>query len=347
MSNHSILVVDDDPAAIQVMGRLVQSLGTTRVATNGADALRLARESAPSLVLLDAEMPGMSGFRVCEELKSDRSLSEVPVIFVTSHDDPDFELTSFKLGAADFIAKPVTPTLALARISAHLHFRHRADAMRQLVRVDALTNTINRLGFNDALRREWRRSLRSGEPISLLLVDVDHFAQLGETRGMPEADRCLQVIARALTRLLQRPADLLARVGGNTFGLLLPITPRGGAEHVAHVVLDAVESLQVPFPASPVANHVTVSVGIGCHDSMSVGWIEPSPDSRFAGLMRNHGRADDLLQAAEVSLRAAKLGGRAQAWLLDAADVDVPRLTREISAGARSKRGRRHTPGTH
>ncbi len=342
MTSHNVLLVDDDPGAIRMMDRLLTGVARTRFATTGFDALQMARQSEPNLILLDVEMPGMNGFRVCEELRSDRVLKDIPVIFVTSHDDVDFQVASFKLGATDYITKPLKPELALARITAHLSAKQQADDLRRLLTVDPATEVINRRGFSDALRREWRRALRSGQPLSLMAVSLDRFDSLRSARGDVAATHGLQVVARALTRICQRPADVVGRLSDHCFGILLPMTPRGGAEHVAHRVLDEIERLQFPHPASPVAAHVTASIGVGCYDNDSVCWLEPSPDSRFMNALRNHSRSDDLLQATEGALRAAKLGGRAQAWFLDVADADTPRMAREISAAARpaQRRGR-------
>ena len=104
-----LLLVDDDTNVIQLMAKTLAPLAQLRFATNGFDALRLAREEVPDLVLLDAEMPGMSGFQVCEEMKHDALLSEVPVIFVTSHGEEAVEAAGLAMGAADFITKPIRP----------------------------------------------------------------------------------------------------------------------------------------------------------------------------------------------------------------------------------------------
>src|ERR1700722_17002735 len=90
----SILLVDDDLGAIQLMGHILAGVGKLRFATNGNDALRLARESAPDMILLDAEMPGMSGFELLKTLKAEPSLAEVPVIFITSHNEAGFEVSA-------------------------------------------------------------------------------------------------------------------------------------------------------------------------------------------------------------------------------------------------------------
>ena len=91
-----LLLVDDDPSAIQVMGRMLSQYLNQRFATSGEVALRLAREVTPDLILLDADMPGVTGFDVCEALKSDPDLARVPVIFVTSHDSPALKVAAMQ-----------------------------------------------------------------------------------------------------------------------------------------------------------------------------------------------------------------------------------------------------------
>src|SRR4249920_1339468 len=102
-----LLLVDDDPSAIQVMGRMLSQYPNQRFATSGEAALRLARETTPDLIVLDVDMPGMTGFDVCEALKADPVLSGVPVIFVTSHEAPALEVAALQNGAADFVTKPL------------------------------------------------------------------------------------------------------------------------------------------------------------------------------------------------------------------------------------------------
>ena len=120
LADARLLLVDDDPGMIQMLGRLLSGYSQLRFATDGEQALALAQAWQPELVLLDAEMPGIDGFEVCRRLKADPLLAEVPVIFVTQHTDARVESAVFELGAADFVAKPVAgPALrAPARPSA-------------------------------------------------------------------------------------------------------------------------------------------------------------------------------------------------------------------------------------
>src|SRR6202790_198210 len=196
----SILLVDDDPGAIQLMGRILGDVGKLRFATNGDDALRLAHDSAPDLILLDAEMPGMSGFELLKKLKAQSSLADVPVIFITSHNEAGFEVSALDMGAADFIAKPLRASRVLARVRAQLRVKHMADELRRTATTDALTGVAHRRQFDDLLEREWLRARRSGEPVSLLMIDVDHFKLYNDLYGHPKGDICLKHVAQVLER---------------------------------------------------------------------------------------------------------------------------------------------------
>jgi diguanylate cyclase (GGDEF)-like protein len=309
----SILLVDDDTGAIQLMGRILVDVGDLRFATNGQDALRLARESAPDLILLDAEMPGMSGFELLKTLKAQSSLADVPVIFITSHIEAGFEVSALDMGAADFIAKPLKSSRVLARVRTQLRVKHMADELRRNATTDALTGVANRRQFDESLEREWLRTRRSGDPVALLMIDVDHFKLYNDLYGHPKGDVCLRHVAQALLSACKRPADLVARYGGEEFMILLPQTPRHGAERIAQQVLDAVAALGIFHENSQTTHYVSVSVGIACLDDASV-----SRENLSHAL-----RASDLVQAADEALYSAKEAGRGQAKLRDIADADA------------------------
>jgi diguanylate cyclase (GGDEF)-like protein len=332
--NDNILLVDDDPAMIQQLGCILVGLGSLRFATSGEDALRLARVLTPDLVLLDAEMPGMSGFEVCKALKADPALADVPVIFVSSHTNSAFEVSGFEVGAADFIAKPVSAPLVQARVKTQLRVKRMTDEMRRISTIDVLTGIANRRHFDEMLEREWRRARRSGDPLALLMIDVDHFKLFNDRYGHPEGDACLHSVAQALVGASLRPADMVARYGGEEFVVLLPKTPRAGAGHVAQAMLEAVAALGIAHEASLTRPHVTVSIGIACYDRESESWVTASADSRSADQPPAHCSPVELMQAADKALYSAKRAGRAQAMLLDIADID-PRHCSVIPPAAR------------
>jgi diguanylate cyclase (GGDEF)-like protein len=333
-----ILLVDDDPGMIQLMGGVLSGIGHLRFATSGGAALQQARDVPPDLILLDAEMPGMSGFQVCEAMQADPALRDIPVIFVTGHSGAEFELKGFEIGAVDFIAKPISEPLLLARVKTQLRIKHLTDELRRIGTIDALTETLNRRSFDQALAREWRRGRRVSDPVSLLMIDVDHFKLFNDHYGHPAGDACLRSVAQALRGASMRPADVVARYGGDEFSLLLPQTPRDGAEHMAHRVLDAIERLAIPHETSPCARHITVSVGIGIFDQDSLCWIEASSTPHMATMLNR--TVSDLVQSADKALYAAKRAGRAQAWRLDIDDVDTNAKACEIAPGSRMARSR-------
>jgi diguanylate cyclase (GGDEF)-like protein len=328
---NDILLVDDDPATIKLLRRILADSGELRFATSGADALRLAREAAPDLMLLDAEMPGLNGFQVFDALKAEPALADVAVIFVTSQSEALFAVSAFEKGAVDYIIKPVNAALVLARVRTQLRVKRLTDELRRTATTDSLTGIASRRQFDESFKLEWLRTQRTGDPLALLLVDVDHFKLYNDRYGHPPGDVCLRAVAQALVSASLRSADVVARYGGEEFVVLLSKTPRGGAEYIARRILDAVDALGIPHEASPTARNVTVSVGIGCLDTASSCWGDPATEPRRNGPLHASHTAGDLVLAADKALYSAKAAGRAQARLLDIADAHSPQLARSIA----------------
>jgi len=333
MKTPDLLLVDDDPGMIQVMARALSGLGRLRFATGGEQALRQMADATPDLVLLDGDMPGLNGLEVCRRMKGDPQLAGVPVIFVTGQNSAEDELRGLETGASDFIAKPISEPLLVARARTQLRVKALTDELRAMASTDGLTGVANRRSFDEALAREWRRQQRSGQPLSLLLVDVDHFKAYNDHYGHQGGDACLRSVAQALAEARRRPADLAARYGGEEFALLLPDTDRDGADYVARRIMELIEALALPHESSRTAPHVTVSVGISYLDQIHA-------DRRPAGAgPATPGESPEaLLRAADIALYAAKQAGRARACCLDLLDVDSPQRVRAARHHGRSTR---------
>lgn len=296
----SIVIVDDDPGAIRLVAEALYQYADVRFATNGTDALRIVAERPPDLVLLDSEMPGLDGFEVCSRLKANPALQDIPVIFVTSYDDLEFETRALSIGAADFIPKPISPLRIQLRVKLHLELKKQRDRLRALASTDGLTQLANRRTFDETLARELRVAARSGEPLSLILVDVDFFKLFNDTYGHPEGDACLKAVASALSTVMRRPTDLAGRIGGEEFAIILPATPLEGALTVARRVQEAVATADVPHRGSSVSERVTVSLGVCCGD--------PAHDGdAIAEERRDPGV---IVRACDEALYAAKRNGR-------------------------------------
>lgn len=268
----------------------------------------LAHEQ-PDLVLVAHQPPGLDAFALARELRRRAHGPWFPVFLLGADDAPSMLARTLESGADDWLAlAPDMPTLgahiALAERIAELRQRLEAagealaQADRRLLRasrVDGLTGAANRAQFDDTLQAEWRRALRAGQPLALLIIDLDHFRQYNLGYGHTRGDECLVRIAALLRRALQRPADSLARYRGETFAVLLPDTAETGALGLARRLVEAVRAARLPHEHSPVADHVTVSVGCAA--------LTPTPDAS----------PETLLAHAEAALAEAKRWGRNRA----------------------------------
>lgn len=259
-----VLVVDDQITNIQVLHALLGEEFDVRMATNGADAVRLVDEAPPDLILLDIQMPGMSGYEVCRHLKASEQTLHIPVIFITAQDSPEEETQCFRAGAVDFIAKPINPEVVRARVRTHIRLKRQSDLLRDLAFVDGLTGVANRRRFDASLDAEWRRSRRSATPLSMLLIDIDHFKKYNDHYGHLAGDACLQRVAAQLAQELRRSHDLVARYGGEEFACLLPECGLDGAKAKAEALRQSVASLAIPHAGTVPPGMVSISVGVAC-----------------------------------------------------------------------------------
>jgi diguanylate cyclase (GGDEF)-like protein/PAS domain S-box-containing protein len=170
--------------------------------------------------------------------------------------------------------------------------RHYWDMLEELSTTDGLTGIGNRRRFDQFLEGEWHRSMRDYSELSLLLLDIDHFKQFNDRYGHLAGDDCLRQIASVLSGTVKRAGDLVARYGGEEFACVLPATAREGALRIAGEIANEIGGLNIPHEDSPVAGHVTVSIGVA---------------TAIAGKGREY---SDLLKEADQCLYYAKQQGR-------------------------------------
>ena len=297
-----LLVVDDQPVNIQVLYQAFAADHQVLMATSGEQALALCATQQPDLVLLDVVMPGMDGHQVCRRLKADAATRDIPVIFVTAHNDEASETLGLELGAADFISKPINPKIVRARVRTQLTLKAQSDMLRQWVYIDGLTGVFNRRHFDERLVSEWGRAARTGAVLSVVLLDVDYFKRYNDRYGHQVGDDCLRRVAACLKAGLRRPADLVARYGGEEFVCLLPDTELRGALAVARQLGAAVHALQIEHGDSAAASVVTVSLGVCSRAACAAAPATPALQ----------GGAEALLHAADGQLYRAKAAGRHQ-----------------------------------
>ncbi|OHC67652.1 MAG: diguanylate cyclase response regulator [Rhodocyclales bacterium GWA2_65_20] len=257
----SILIVDDTPTNIQVLAETLRADYRVKVATGGQAALDIVAAGKPDLILLDVMMTGMDGYEVCRRLKDNPDTQGIPVIFVTARCDTQDEEHGLRLGAMDYITKPFSPAIVRARVRNHISLKMNTDLLESLALIDSLTGVPNRRRFDETLDAEWKRGLRSGTPLAVIMADIDCFKAYNDHYGHGAGDECLRAVAQALSDSLARPADVMARYGGEEFVAVMPDTDGAGAKLLAQRWCDNVAALALPHTASSVAGHVTVSVG--------------------------------------------------------------------------------------
>jgi two-component system cell cycle response regulator len=251
-----ILVVDDNEVNLELLVAILEfEHHVVSTATDGFEALAKIAAEKPDIVLLDVMMPELDGFEVCQRIKADPAMADIPVIMVTALSDVDDLVRGFEAGADDFVTKPFNGPAFIARVRLQLRRkRHYAHILEQSL-VDRLTGAFNLHYFEAHAPRLAARCRAARRPVAILMIDVDNLKQINDTRGHAAGNHALRgVVNRATSDL--RPSDLVARMGGDEFVVVMPETDLDAALQIA-------ERLRGRIGDAPVeGTSVTVSIGI-------------------------------------------------------------------------------------
>lgn len=280
-----VLVVDDEEIICTLFAEMLSQYGCYHVVTttNGRQAMEILRREPFHVVLLDMSMPAVSGLDVLRQIT--QTFEELPVIIATGHGSIEVAVESMQAGAADFVTKPVPAAVLHLRIQGVLgHAR-----TRRLASTDGLTELYNHRTFQERLTQEIARAERYKRPLSILMIDVDHFKVYNDTYGHLRGNLVLRELARLLEEM-SRTSDTVARYGGEEFAVILPETDNVSARKIAERLRVQVERYVFPGDERMPGGALTISIGVGTHVS--------------------GGSKDTLLQAADTALYAAKRNGR-------------------------------------
>ncbi|MBF0589320.1 MAG: PleD family two-component system response regulator [Magnetococcales bacterium] len=258
----TILAVDDEPSNLELLAKALSDEYRVLLATDPEEAIRLAETQRPDLILMDVMMPKMNGYEVCRHLKGSPAMASIPVIFVTAMGEEQYETVGFDVGGVDYIAKPIRPFVLAARVRTHIDLKRKTDFLKDLSAHDGLTGLPNRRSFDETLEREWRRSLRSGSCLALIMMDIDFFKPYNDNYGHAAGDICLKQVAKLMDDVIERSTDLLARYGGEEFVCVLPETDINGAKSIGEKLRQAVADAEIEHAHSKVADFVTISMGV-------------------------------------------------------------------------------------
>jgi len=285
-----VLMIDDSKMMhLAVRARLVAESIEFHSAYDGTEGLHAARATKPDLILLDVEMPDQNGFDVCRLLKSDSSLSSIPVIFLTGMTATDDKIKGLDLGAVDYVTKPFDAAELQARVRACLRTKELLDLLAQRAMVDGLTGMWNRAYFDNRLASELAQVKRSGGALGCILADIDRFKSINDTHGHGFGDTVLRGVAQ-LMQNVSRTEDVVCRYGGEEFVILTPGVDMNGAVRLAERMRAAVEGHS--FVHNTHRLQVTCSFGVSDASVVETAIVEAADKAMYAAKTNGRNRVE-------------------------------------------------------
>jgi two-component system cell cycle response regulator len=323
------LIADDDRVATTLLATVLKRWGfEVSIANDGVAAWEQLVGQAPALAIVDWMMPGLDGPDLCRRIRGDSRLGGMHVILLTGRSGQADIVAGLDAGADDYVVKPFQIEELRARVQVGVRviqlkerlaaeverLQAARDDLEHLANSDVLTDLCNRRSWFNRAAIEHERCRRYARPIALLMVDLDHFKKVNDTYGHVIGDLVLKRFAELL-RDVCRTSDVVGRVGGEEFAVLLPETCVDNARHVAHRIVHACRDARLAAPHDDI--RFTCSIGV-------------------AGVDGSDMTIDDTMRRADVALYEAKRSGRYRATTVAdlAAAVTAPGSTAPAAAPA-------------
>jgi two-component system cell cycle response regulator len=299
VADATLLIVDDARTNRQYVADLVRERALCRAcvfAEDGLAAFKMLRTTPVDLVVCDLDMPRCDGLKFLRLKATDPAFAGIPVIVLTGAEDVARKVQALTTGASDYVIKPFEPNELAARIAVHLKLRKlQAELLRtnselqRLTQTDHLTDVANRRYLAERLEEEYLRARRYDRPLSVALLDIDHFKRINDAHGHPGGDHALVEVAKLIKYTL-RCHDFVARYGGEEFAMLLPETSADRAILALERVRTAIERADIRYADK----HLSLTVSLG---------MASFPHELVA-------KAGDFITLADAALYDAKRSGR-------------------------------------
>jgi len=298
-----ILIADDDPSIRLVLKHSMEQSGYHVIeAVNGLEAVQAVIKQTPDLILMDAVMPEMDGFRATDEIKQLAECQETPILMATSLDDDQSITRAFDVGACDYITKPFNWSVLKHRTARMLFAADAERKIRHLAYHDALTGLPNRTLFMDRIDQAISRAHRESGKFAILYIDIDHFKVINDSMGHAAGDHLLNIVSQRLTDVL-RKTDTIARLGGDEFTIIIEDLEE--AESVVLVAKNILAALDKPIEIFEKEVHIGGSIGIALYpqDGESFGTLLKNSDTAMYKA-KELGRQTFQFYEHEMSLKA-------------------------------------------
>ncbi|MDF2606576.1 MAG: diguanylate cyclase [Bacillales bacterium] len=285
-----LLVVDDSPLNVRLLTDILEDEGyEVNSVNNGSDVLEATLLNKPDVILLDIMMPGLDGFEVCHLLKSTYETKNIPIIMVTAKSESADIKKALDLGAHDYIKKPFDESEVLARIQSALRLKEYQDILRDMAMKDSLTGLYNHALLIDLFEKEHSKSIRDGEGLTFVMIDIDHFKKVNDTYGHSAGDVVLKEVSRILSDSI-RSCDIVGRYGGEEFSIVLLSSDVSEVIEICERIRKNIESHSFNIGD----NSISITISLGAYISDINSLITPR----------------EMIKLADDSLYTAKNNGR-------------------------------------
>jgi two-component system cell cycle response regulator len=315
----AILLAEDDPVTRMLMTRFLKKAGyEVDAVADGTDALEHMTKRYYPFLVTDWEMPEMDGIELCKAVRNLQLDGYVYALLLTARNAKEHIIAGLEAGADDYLVKPVHEPELIARLNTGrriLALEHSLRAANERNRIlsvtDALTGAFNRRYMMEQLPRELERCRRYGNPLSVIMCDVDHFKQVNDAKGHSAGDDVLQQFVARMQRSIRANSDWVARLGGEEFLIVLPETGFQGAMFVAEKIREIMTSVAFVTREGDVV--ATSSFGVASTELHG-------PDLAM--------KSETLIRAADQCLYTSKQSGRNRAT-----GVEIPTVRAQSANG--------------
>lgn len=287
-----VLIVDDDPDIVEHYSIQLRNAGIGVEALDSAEGITEKLDQiVPDVLLLDINLPGISGLDVCRALRMSERFEAIPILIITAQTDDQTRLSAFRAGAADVVTKPVIPEELMARVGVQLE---RVRFQRDRADKDPLSGLLTRRAIATSFDRAQATSSRAGTPLSMVLLDIDRFKSINDTYGHLAGDQVIAGLGDLLRRRF-RVEDIRGRWGGEEFLVIFPGQDSAFAERAARTLLR--EFSELDFESEDgMTFSATFTAGVA---------VWPDDGDSLTALMR---RADERLYRGKESGRNQVVG---------------------------------------